>query len=54
MGYAFENIPWHEVPDEERFAIWVMQAKVRDSFLTFDEIIAKHNAITEMEWEARR
>ena len=34
MSWAYENVAWRDVPDNEKLAIATMQAEVRDSFLT--------------------
>lgn len=48
MGYAFDGVPEHELPDSERLAIWNMNARIRDQSLTSDEWWAKHLALSEM------
>lgn len=51
MGYAFEGVPWHELPDSERLGIWNMNARIRDNGLTDAEWWAKYNATQEIEKE---
>lgn len=48
MGYAFDGVPWHELPDSERLSICVMNAIIRDHSLNHDEQWAKHLALSEM------
>ena len=52
MGWAFEGVPWDEVPAEETFAIWRHQAVVRDSFLTDAELLVKLRTIDSMRLES--
>lgn len=51
MSWAFDGVPWSDVPDSEKFAIWQNQALVRDSFLTDYEFIMKLRAIDQMKSE---
>ena len=37
MGYAFENTPWYLLPRGEQIAIAIMNAQIRDGFLTLQE-----------------
>lgn len=47
MGYAFENTPWHLVPDSEKLSIWIMQAAIRDGQPTIQERYAAEFAKAE-------
>lgn len=49
MGYALEGVPWYELPDSERLAIWEMNARIRDNSLTNAEWWARWHAIQDME-----
>jgi len=49
MGYAFENTPWHEIPDSEKLAIWKMQAIIRDDQLNPSEAWMKQHTLREFE-----
>lgn len=53
MGYAFEGVPYYELPDSERLAIWNMNARIRDNSLTDAEWWARQYAIWDMEKENR-
>jgi hypothetical protein len=48
MGYAFEGVPYYELPDSEQLSIWQMNARIRDHSLTDAEWWAKHIATQEM------
>lgn len=54
MSWAFDGVPWSEVPDSEKFAIWCNQALVRDSFLNYQELCIKVRVLVELEKERRR
>lgn len=54
MGYAFENTPWHLVPDSEKLAFAVMDAQIRDSSLNPQERWAKEQALKECTRTARQ
>ena len=45
MGYAFEGVPWHEVPDAERLALWRMDAEIRDGMLNPAEFRERHTTL---------
>lgn len=53
MGYAFEGVPYYELPDSEQLAIWNMNARIRDNGLTDAEWWAKYSATQEMQDKAK-
>jgi hypothetical protein len=48
MGYAFEGVPWHELPDSEKLGLWRQEALVRDSFLNREEFFVRHQVLWDL------